>query len=217
MAPYIDMLALINSLKLHHKDFQQEEELFSISDFDTLINKEVKDQPIPFIYEKVGTLYSHILIDEFQDTSTTQWQNLLPLVLEMVDNRQQTLIVGDAKQAIYRWRGGETTLLTNLPAVNGKEPHEVQALNREYEGTPLTENWRSRATIIDFNNEFFTELLKNPEFKDQKIYDRFSQGKTTRTKPGGNISIQLFANDDKEKEDGQTSKEKRLEAISRAG
>ncbi len=210
VAPHLDLLALINSLKKHHKDFQREEELFSISDFDTIINNEVKDQPIPFIYEKVGTWYKHILIDEFQDTSITQWENLLPLIIEMVDKQQKTLLVGDAKQAIYRWRGGETTLLSDLPKVKGKEAHQIQSLVREFNEHKLGENWRSRANLIDFNNEFFERLVQNPEFSDEAIYTDLAQNKTGQTRPGGYITIELFASDDQENEGAPDHKEKRL-------
>ena len=77
-----------------------------ISDFNDLVSDIIKEEPAGFIFEKIGSRFKYILIDEFQDTSSLQWNNLIPLIHESLSVGGQNLIVGDAKQAIYRWRNG---------------------------------------------------------------------------------------------------------------
>ena len=76
------------------------------SDLTRRVSEVVKDEPVPFIYERLGEHYRHFLIDEFQDTSLLQWNALLPLIENAIATGGSTLLVGDAKQAIYRWRNG---------------------------------------------------------------------------------------------------------------
>ncbi len=90
---------------------KEEKNLLPISEFNSLINKEIKNQPAPFIYERLGEKYRNFFIDEFQDTSKLQWENLIPLIdnalsQQLEPNSGSLLLVGDAKQSIYRWRGG---------------------------------------------------------------------------------------------------------------
>ncbi|HUH47829.1 MAG TPA: UvrD-helicase domain-containing protein, partial [Arenibacter sp.] len=106
-------LTVLNAIQQELKALELERDLLPISSFNNLIANEIKDQPAPFIYERIGEKYRHYFIDEFQDTSRMQWNNLAPLVgnaLESGDSQGKTgtlLLVGDAKQAIYRWRGGK--------------------------------------------------------------------------------------------------------------
>ena len=108
----VTLLAVLKSLQEEIIAIKEEENILPISEFNSIIHQTIIDEPSPFIYEKIGTRYQHYFIDEFQDTSTLQWENMLPLVADAVHsenlNKQQgsLLIVGDAKQSIYRWRGG---------------------------------------------------------------------------------------------------------------
>ena len=88
-----------------------------ISEFNRLISGVVMYEPAPFIYERIGQRYKHYLVDEFQDTSVLQWLNLLPLLDESLALKQFNMVVGDGKQAIYRWRGGRVEQFTQLPQV----------------------------------------------------------------------------------------------------
>jgi len=202
VVPEIDMLCLISSLQEHHEQFRQDEELLSISDFDIMINQEVKDQPLPFIYEKIGTWYKHILIDEFQDTSVVQWQNLLPLVCEMVGDNRLALIVGDAKQSIYRWRGGEITQLPDLPKVKGISGPEIDVLTRQYVSPKMKSNYRSRNNIVDFNNELYKVIKDHSEFENLKVYKGHRQEKPRDWK-GGFVRLKAFDETGLKKEEKQ--------------
>ena len=105
-------LSVVHLVKQELDIIKEEQNLLPISEFNSLIHAEIKNQPIPFIYERLGEKYRHFFIDEFQDTSLLQWQNLIPLIdngLSQIDldgNHGSLLLVGDAKQSIYRWRGG---------------------------------------------------------------------------------------------------------------
>ena len=127
---------------------------FLLSDTQTLLNSLIKDSDSPFIFEKIGTQLDHIMIDEFQDTSTIQWKNFKVLLEETMSREDAgNLIVGDVKQSIYRWRSGDWRLLNNIDKEFNKSAKEVSI---ETLGT----NYRSDRNIIEFNNAFFTEAVK---------------------------------------------------------
>ena len=152
-------LSVINLVIREIENIKNDQNILPISEFNLLINKEIKNQPAPFIYERLGEKYRHFFIDEFQDTSKMQWQNLLPLI----DNAlaQSThgisgslLLVGDAKQSIYRWRGGLPEQFMEL--YNKENPFA----SRGKEVLTLDTNYRSHEEIINFNNQFFTFISK---------------------------------------------------------
>lgn len=156
-------LTVLNSIQQEVKAIELERDQLSISEFNTIISNEIRDQPAPFIYERLGEKYRHYFIDEFQDTSEMQWQNLIPLVDNALSTEKGTLfLVGDAKQAIYRWRGGKAEQFLQL--VNGIENPFVFQPNVEN----LPSNYRSHEEIIKFNNNFFTSsssYLNNPRYQ----------------------------------------------------
>lgn len=115
-----------------------------------LVNQIIGDNPSPFIYEKTGTWYSHFLIDEFQDTSDLQWSNFKPLIVDSLSADGLSMIVGDIKQSLYRWRNSNWRLL-HQKAVNDLKSFECVF-------KPLDRNQRSRKSIIDFNNRIFSNL-----------------------------------------------------------
>ena len=101
-----------------------------ISEFNKIINDEIKNQPAPFIYEKLGVKYSHFFIDEFQDTSKMQWENLKPLIENSLSSENSSLtIAGDPKQAIYSWRGGDVDEFIRL--IKNKSPFYCDKINVE--------------------------------------------------------------------------------------
>jgi len=142
-----------------------------ISDFNDLVSDIIKNEPAGFIFEKIGSKYQYILIDEFQDTSTLQWNNLIPLVHESLSVGGQNLVVGDAKQAIYRWRNGNVSQFIDLPKI-----HDI-SLKNNYESLfdnsfiekELDNNWRSAVNIVEFNNWFFTQVVKELDFPSIQI------------------------------------------------
>lgn len=142
-----------------------EESILPISEVTNLIAELIKGNDAPFIFEKVGNRYSHFMIDEFQDTSTVQWNNFLPLLQNAVAQSEESpvLLVGDVKQSIYRWRGGDWTLLGE------KAEREF----RELEFDPLQENRRSRKEIVEFNNDFIDIYKK---LINQKLNSALAEG-----------------------------------------
>ncbi|MCB9183476.1 MAG: UvrD-helicase domain-containing protein [Flavobacteriales bacterium] len=138
-----------------------EEGVVFFSDLTRRVAELVQDEPVPFIYERLGERYRHFLIDEFQDTSLLQWTTLLPLIHNALGTGGSALLVGDAKQAIYRWRNGEVRLFLELPRLFGSPASDVTdereraLLHHHRETEPLASNFRSAATIIHFNNALF--------------------------------------------------------------
>src|SRR5690606_37929733 len=149
----ITPLSVINLVNHEIETIKEEKNIFPISEFNSLINKEIKNQPAPFIYERLGEKYRHFFIDEFQDTSKLQWENLIPLIdnslsQELGQKSGSLLLVVDAKQSIYRWRGGLPEQFMNLYA-------EKNPFSRGKEVFSLDTNYRSCSEIVDFNNQFF--------------------------------------------------------------
>ena len=111
----ISPLSILSEIKKEIEVLKNEENFLLISEFNKLVNEEIKNQPAPFIYEKIGAKFSHFFIDEFQDTSKMQWENLKPLIENSLSSENSTLtLAGDPKQSIYRWRGGEVEEFMNL-------------------------------------------------------------------------------------------------------
>ena len=105
--------ALLNNLNEKIAEVCAEQHLIPISETNSIINKLIAGNDTPFIYEKTGNTFSHFMIDEFQDTSSQQWQNFVPLLENSVAQQDEfpVLLVGDVKQSIYRWRGGDWQIL----------------------------------------------------------------------------------------------------------
>ncbi len=131
------------------KKIEEENDLVLLSKFNILINENLRNEPSAFIYEKVGSQFQHYFFDEFQDTSELQWQNFIPLRDHSVSTENTSFtLVGDPKQSIYRFRGGESKLMLDI--INKKEiaPKEAELL-------VLKDNWRSAKNIVQFNNELY--------------------------------------------------------------
>ena len=171
--------------------FQTKKEIRLLGEFNRKINKLVQEEPAPFIYERLGERYQHYFLDEFQDTSELQWSNLTPLISNALESqnlsgsRGSLLIVGDPKQAIYRWRGGNMQQFINL--INKtKIPFQIEA-----ENFLLKENFRSGKEIVEFNNSFFS--MVSEKFYDldyQKIYGKGSQQQARKS--GGYVRIEAI-------------------------
>ena len=140
-------------------EYRADNNLLLISDTTLLLKNIISNNETPFIYEKTGTKFQNILIDEFQDTSGFQWHNFRPLINNSLANGFFDLIVGDIKQSIYRWRGGDWKLLL----IEVQKNISSNFINEE----TLSTNWRSKKNIIDFNNSIFKHV---PEIA-QKEYN----------------------------------------------
>ena len=195
-------ISLLTAMGQELSILAEQENLVPVSEFNHIIYQVVKQGPIPFLYERLGVRYQHYFVDEFQDTSQLQWENLIPLFsyalhTEVAPRRTGTLmIVGDAKQSIYRWRGGSTEQFIGL--CQDKNPFHIEKEIRN-----LPKNYRSYDTIVDFNNRFFKRAAHH--FKDdsyKEIYLRGS-GQLLNDKKGGYVNIRFIEAENRELEDEQ--------------
>lgn len=173
-------MALLNEVSKTLTEIKQNDNLLLISDFNYLINKVVENEPVPFIYERMGSRFRHFMIDEFQDTSILQWHNLIPLLENMLADGHFCMLVGDGKQAIYRWRNGEVEQFSSLPDIYKKPAlHEYdqreQALQRNFAEAFLETNFRSGKVIVDFNNQLYEFLSESLDTRVQPIYHKQQQ------------------------------------------
>lgn len=140
-------LGILNDLYKEIREYCNEKGLMLLSDTTRLLNALIDGNDTPFLFEKVGNYYKHLMIDEFQDTSSMQWKNFKPLVVNSLSEGNQVMIVGDVKQSIYRWRNGDWGLLAHgvQQGLNSFDTQEIV----------LENNWRSGRQIVEFNNVFF--------------------------------------------------------------
>ncbi|NNK12266.1 MAG: UvrD-helicase domain-containing protein, partial [Flavobacteriaceae bacterium] len=192
-------LTLLNALQREIDMLLEEREQLPISAFNTLIGEQIRDQPTPFIYERLGEKYRHYFIDEFQDTSLKQWYNLVPLIShalqseDLQGNRGSLFLVGDAKQAIYRWRGGRSELFLNLI-------HKDDTLFGISPTTSsLKTNFRSFEEIVSFNNGFFTSVV--PYLNNELYRELFLKGNKQQhtSQKGGIVSLRFLSEQEEDK------------------
>ena len=186
-------LAVLDEIALIIDAIKRENNILHISEFNKKIASIVMNEPIPFIYERTGERFRHFMIDEFQDTSILQWLNLLPLLENALSEEGFTMVVGDGKQAIYRWRDGEVEQFINLPNIKNADNNPLlsqkeAALVRNYKEIELNQNYRSFSQIIDFNNDFFKTVTKALPDTYQKLYNDASQ-LSDKNKTGGYVQI----------------------------
>jgi len=185
-------LTVLNAIQQEIKTIESERDQIPISSFNTIISDEIRNQPAPYIYERLGEKYRHYFIDEFQDTSQMQWKNLVPLISNALDSEDEQgnmgslLLVGDVKQAIYRWRGGRAEQFLNL--INKEtNPFAVEPHIRS-----LETNYRSREEIIKFNNTFFSVTC--PFLNSQRYNSLFLDGNKQKfhNKVGGSVELNFI-------------------------
>lgn len=196
----ITPLSLLNTVSNELTKIQKEQNVLSIAEFNAIIYREIQNQPAPFIYERLGERYRHFFIDEFQDTSEMQWQNLIPLIdnatsSEFEGEKGTLMIVGDPKQSIYRWRGGKAEQFIELSKTHN--PFN----NPEKELFHLDKNYRSYSEVIDFNNKLFYFLsseFTNLDYQD--LYENHSHQKEN-SKLGGYVNISFIPKPEKSEDD----------------
>ena len=178
--------ALVNQFIRLTEGYKEEKNIVPLFDFSRKVSDIVKNEPVPFLYWRLGNQYLHIMIDEFQDTSCLQWINLMPLVEESLANGHFNMAVGDGKQAIYRWRAGDVKIMENqLPDELGGNLKQNQ----------LDQNFRSRKEIVEFNNNFFSALSGRFDgFEDSllsKLYSKSSVVQQPVSDKKGYVKITL--------------------------
>ncbi|MFN7013818.1 MAG: UvrD-helicase domain-containing protein, partial [Bacteroidia bacterium] len=198
----IHSMALIQELENILTQIKSEQNILPIAEFNKRISEIVQHESAPFIYERIGEKYHHFLIDEFQDTSVMQWQNLLPLIHNSLSSGYFNMIVGDGKQSIYRWRGGEVEQFSHLPKIFSKEPlteilkERQQTLEHSFKEKVLKINWRSKKEIVQFNNKIFRFLSDNYLDEFASIYKNLEQEYNEEIS-GGWITCDIIKTDKK--------------------
>jgi len=186
---------LLESLNLQLKDYRDEHNVMLISDTNRILKEVLNEADAPFLFEKLGSSYKHIMIDEFQDTSNFQWNNLRPLIINALSEGHEVLIVGDVKQSIYRFRGGNMRLLLSQIRQDLGAFYSADADKR------LVDNYRSLSQIVSFNNALFAQLpaalktndsLSNSELFELAFQDHAQQIKKQQ---GGFVQVSFWDDD----------------------
>ena len=199
----IFLLGIVEDLRKKLAKYRDENNLLLISDTPKILSTVISDEETPFLYEKSGTRYHHFLIDEFQDTSDLQWKNIFPLVINALGNGNFAMIVGDVKQSIYRWRSGNMHLLDS-----GVE-RDLAGFRSIISKENLDTNYRSKKTIIGFNNNLFTAfppVLQEMLGSDEKHLMHRAYGSeviqlvTEKNSAGGYVEVSVIEEETSEGE-----------------
>jgi len=140
-------LGILGDIREYVQDYTQERNLFLIADSGRFLRGIIGGNQVPFVFERTGNRFSHIMLDEFQDTSLFQYDNFKPLLDNSLASGEQSLVVGDVKQSIYRWRNSDWKILAS--------DLERDFAHQEIRVEPLQENYRSREQLVRFNNSVF--------------------------------------------------------------
>jgi ATP-dependent exoDNAse (exonuclease V) beta subunit len=205
----IGHLKFFAEIETNIHEIANDENLMPISETTYLLSKLINESDTPFIYEMTGSRYNVFMIDEFQDTSDAQWQNFKSLLKNSLSEGKNSLVVGDVKQSIYRWRNGDWRILANKIF--------TEFSNFTINEKNLDTNWRSFPNVVKFNNALFSTL---PTYLEQKFIDEFglpdadseidilssayknaeqNVAETNRNK-GGYVSISLIRDEENEQD-----------------
>lgn len=216
----IHAVGVIHQLNIYLNQYRRENNVLFIIDAARLIEGFIQLEEMPFLFEKIGSRIEYLFIDEFQDTSTGQWNNMLPLILNILaasGDKPSVMLVGDAKQSIYRWRGGDYSLITGGAAASIR-PFESETVE-------LDTNFRSLPEIVEFNNRFFTSVMAVAEahapaaLREEilKTYAHVRQ-KASKTTPPGKVGVRIAgSNDDDWKAEALAAMDKEILALTEAG
>ena len=184
-------LAVLSNINKTLDEIKHEKNIRLNAEFNQIISKNLQEQPVSFIYERLGEKFKHYFIDEMQDTSILQWQNLIPLIANALSQEGTSLLlVGDIKQSIYRWRGSEPEQFLKLSSSENSKANNPFYIPKQIQ--PLDINYRSYGQIIDFNNGFFqhiSQFFNKPEYAH--IYVNENQQKQN-TKQGGYVQLSFI-------------------------
>jgi ATP-dependent exoDNAse (exonuclease V) beta subunit len=177
-----------------------------ISEFNKLISNLLMKESAPFIYERIGTRFENYLLDEFQDTSRLQLINLIPLLEDSLAHNYQNLIVGDPKQAIYRFRNGLVEQFIELPRIyNPEKDPQIERKSDFFElmgeKDALQFNWRSAEKIVTFNNHFFSAFSQYLPNDFSAYYNDVKQ--SPKGKDNGLIQFDLWSSKEEEESKGE--------------
>ena len=210
-------VAVLHEIDAALRTILQKENIVPLAEFNKRIAEVVLKEPTPFVYERLGERFHHYLIDEFQDTSVMQWQNILPLVDNSLGSGYFNLVVGDGKQSIYRWRGGEVMQFVQLPEVSNPENSPViaqreQSLKRNYKSENLNRNYRSFTEIVGFNNDLFEWIANQMPDEVKGVYDGVRQ-EADPNKSGGGVQFSFYDKKGSERTEDELNLNKIIEII----
>lgn len=211
--PNVRQMGLLQQIRTEFVDLLRKDNRVHISEFNKRIKRIVEEEPVPFLFERLGNRYNHILIDEFQDTSQLQFANLLPLLENALGSQFDSLAVGDGKQAIYRWRGGDMDQivalhrrqLTDLQRIHGPDTwtaERIAELDRHIQPAQLSHNYRSARPIVTFNNALFAAVAQEHTARNErigKVYDGerlFWQEPADKATADAHIQFEFIARED---------------------
>lgn len=183
-------LAVIKTINQALEEIKINNNIRLNAEFNQLISDHLINEPAAFIYEKLGERFKHFFIDEMQDTSGLQWQNLIPLIDNALSAEDAGLmLVGDAKQAIYRWRGGQAEQFINLSSDRNDQMANPFQIPKTLQF--LDTNYRSHQEIINFNNAFFSHIAKH--FSEEAYAELYRLGNQQKAnqKKGGYVNLQF--------------------------
>jgi ATP-dependent helicase/nuclease subunit A len=190
-------LGILSDVLIHIHSITTSENKFLLSDAGELLYLIIGNDQTPFIYEKIGNSFENYMIDEFQDTSVIQWKNFKPLIDNSMGEGFESIVVGDVKQSIYRWRNSDWKIFDEVVDQEiGKDRVRIEKLDV---------NYRSRTNIVAFNNSVFSVIpgllddqLENNNSEISKLYSDALQ-KTGGKKQGGYISFNFISETEEEK------------------
>ncbi|SDX63438.1 ATP-dependent exoDNAse (exonuclease V) beta subunit (contains helicase and exonuclease domains) [Lutibacter oricola] len=197
-------LAVLSYINNSLQEIKTENNILLNAEFNKIISDTIKNEPAPFIYERIGEKFRYYFIDEMQDTSELQWQNLIPLISNAISGENELgesgklMLVGDAKQSIYRWRGGKAEQFISLSSEENNKENNPFFIHKSLQN--LEFNYRSCSEVIEFNNGFFTHLSKflgNASYSN--LYNQGNAQKLNKNK-GGFVQISFV---EKEKDDDE--------------
>lgn len=196
---HLNEIGLLNDISEEVINLNHGKNRFLLSETSILLHSLISGQDASFVYEKTGVEINHVLFDEFQDTSRMQWETFRPLMTEGLANGNKSLIVGDEKQSIYRWRNSDWRILGNISG-------EMKPVT--VDENVLPKNWRSEKRIVDFNNDLFskmaTEVSNNyserfgMESPEVRIAYKDVRQESSNKEPAGMIEIRFLPSDNKE-------------------
>ncbi len=184
-------LAVLSSIYRILEEIKTENNIRLNAEFNQLISEHLREQPAAFIYERIGEKFKYFFIDEMQDTSVLQWLNLIPLLSNALSGEQAGLmLVGDAKQAIYRWRGGRAEQFIHLSAKSKEGTTHPFVVPKQVRN--LGTNYRSYSQIVDFNNGFFSYL--SGFFSDDSYAELYHSGNSQKknSRSGGYVELKFL-------------------------
>ncbi|MDR0872502.1 MAG: UvrD-helicase domain-containing protein [Prevotellaceae bacterium] len=182
---YVHQLELIEKISEKIDEQNAEQNRFMLAKTAQLLSEMVGESDASFVYEKIGAEIRHVVIDEFQDTSTLQWQNFQALISEMIAGRRFGMLVGDVKQSIYRWRNGNWRILNDIE----------NTLGEQADYRTLDTNYRSEKAVVDFNNHLFKNAVTGLSGSLKKAYESVEQ-KSIDKSNAGYVSVDFVDKDE---------------------